>query len=160
MFGEDFSTCQESPKNFGANFRADFGANIGENFGNIVSNFATFFGNFVQQKGGAKIFFIWKSRIGGVPGRGFSNSWICCVFFAKRSVIAREFLPEFDTSPAIATSVLRTAQLLREPPSWNTAIRISRFISRDTCSDSIAKLFRVCFSGRRGRIAQLSRDML
>ena len=31
------------------------------------------------------------------------------------------------------------------------------FISRDTCSDSIAKLFRACF---RGGIAQLSRDML
>ena len=46
---------------------------------------------------------------------------------AKRSVIAREFLPEFDTSPAIATSVWRTAQLLGEPPSWNTPIRISRF---------------------------------
>ena len=48
--GEDFSTCQESTKIFGANF----GANFGENFGNFVSNFATFFGNFVQQKGGAK----------------------------------------------------------------------------------------------------------
>ena len=44
--GEDFSTCQESTKNFGANF----GANFGENFGNFVSNFVTFFGNFVQQR--------------------------------------------------------------------------------------------------------------
>ena len=48
--GEDFSTCQESTNNFGANF----GANFGENFGNFVSKFTTFFGNFVQQKGGAK----------------------------------------------------------------------------------------------------------
>ena len=31
------------------------------------------------------------------------------------------------------------------------------FISRDTCSDSIAKLFRACFCGG---IAQVSRDML
>ena len=31
------------------------------------------------------------------------------------------------------------------------------FISRDTCSDSIANLFRACFYGG---IAQLSRDML
>ena len=36
------------------NFGATFGANFGENFGNIVSNFTTFFGNFVQQRGGAK----------------------------------------------------------------------------------------------------------
>ena len=27
---------------------------------------------------------------GGVPGREFSNSWTCCVFFAWKSVIARE----------------------------------------------------------------------
>ena len=50
IWGEDFSTCQESTKKFGANF----GANFGENFGNFVSNFATFFGNFFQQKGSAK----------------------------------------------------------------------------------------------------------
>ena len=50
IWGEDFSTCQESTTNFGANF----GANLGDNFGNFVSNFASFFGNFVQQKGGAK----------------------------------------------------------------------------------------------------------
>ena len=54
IFGEDFSTCQESMKNLGGNFGANFGANFGENFGNFVSNFAAFFGNFVQQKGGAK----------------------------------------------------------------------------------------------------------
>ena len=35
---------------------ANFGANFGENFGNFVSNFTTFFGNFVQQKGGANAF--------------------------------------------------------------------------------------------------------
>ena len=52
MFVEDFSTCQESTKIFGANF----GANFGENFGKFVSNFATCFGNFVQQKGGANRF--------------------------------------------------------------------------------------------------------
>ena len=53
IFGEDFSTCQESTKNFGANFGATFGASFGANFG----NFATFFGNFVQQKGGANTLF-------------------------------------------------------------------------------------------------------
>ena len=31
----------------------NFGVHFGENLGNFVSNFATFFGNFVQQKGGA-----------------------------------------------------------------------------------------------------------
>ena len=46
IFGEDFSTCQESMGNFGENF----GEYFGETF---VSNFATFLGNFVQQKGGA-----------------------------------------------------------------------------------------------------------
>ena len=51
--GEDFSTCQESMKKFGASFGANFGEIFRENFGNFVSNFATFFGNFVQQKGGA-----------------------------------------------------------------------------------------------------------
>ena len=45
---------------------------------------------------------------GGVPGRGFSNSGLCCVFFAWKSVIAREFLLHIDTSLAIATSGLRT----------------------------------------------------
>ena len=38
IWGEDFSTCQESTGNFVANF----GANFGENFGNFVSNFAAF----------------------------------------------------------------------------------------------------------------------
>ena len=41
---------------------------------------------------------------GGVPGRGFSNSCTCCVFFAWTSVFAREFLLKIDTSLAIATS--------------------------------------------------------
>ena len=53
ILGENFSTYQESMKNFGANFGANFGPNFGENFRNFVSNFATFFENFVQQKGGA-----------------------------------------------------------------------------------------------------------
>ena len=55
IFGEeDFSTCQEkSTKNFGSNFGGNFGEHFGENFGNFVSNVATFFGNLVQQKGGA-----------------------------------------------------------------------------------------------------------
>ena len=50
VFGKAISTCQESTRNFGANF----GARFGEKFGNFASNFAPFFGNFVQQKGGAK----------------------------------------------------------------------------------------------------------
>ena len=33
------------------------------------------------------------------------------------------------------------------------------FISRDACMDSIAKLFRACFCGGGGCIAQLSRDV-
>ena len=37
--GYDFSTCQESTKNFGPNS----GANFGKIFGNFVSNFASFF---------------------------------------------------------------------------------------------------------------------
>ena len=56
MFGEDFSTCQESTTKIRANFGANYGTNFGENFGNFVSNFAIFFGNFVQQKGGANVF--------------------------------------------------------------------------------------------------------
>ena len=50
VWGEDFSTCQESTGNLGVNFRANFG----ENFGNSVSNFASFFGNLTQQQGDAK----------------------------------------------------------------------------------------------------------
>ena len=46
---------QESNRNFRTNIGANFGANFGDNFGNFVSDFAPFFGNFVQQKGGAKI---------------------------------------------------------------------------------------------------------
>ena len=53
ILGQDFSTCRESTKNFAANLGADFGANFGENLGNFVSNSRFFFGNFVQQKGGA-----------------------------------------------------------------------------------------------------------
>ena len=45
---------------------------------------------------------------GEVPGRRFSNSWMCCVFFAWTSVMARELLLKIDTSLAIATSGLRT----------------------------------------------------
>ena len=55
ILGDDFSSRQESTKNFGANFGANFGEYFGENFGNFVSNFATVFGSFVQQKGGANI---------------------------------------------------------------------------------------------------------
>ena len=57
--------------------------------------------------------------MGGVPRRGFSNSWTCCVFFAWKSVIAREFLLKIDTSLAIATSGLRTNLLFEKPPSEN-----------------------------------------
>ena len=51
-----------------------------------------------------------------------------CVFFTRKSVIATETLIEFDTALAIATSVWRTAQLLREreaglpkPTIWQDA---------------------------------------
>ena len=57
--------------------------------------------------------------MGGVPGRGFSNSGTCCVFFAWKSVIAREFLLKIDTSLAIATSGLRTNLLFENPPLRN-----------------------------------------
>ena len=50
---------------------------------------------------------------GGVPGRG------CCVFFAWKSVIAREFLLKIDTALAIAKSGLRTNLLFERPPSEN-----------------------------------------
>ena len=53
---------------------------------------------------------------GGVPGRGFSNSWSWCLFFAWwKSVIAREFFLKKDTSLAIATSGLRTNLLFGNP---------------------------------------------
>ena len=52
---------------------------------------------------------------GGVPRRGFSNSWRCCFFFAWKSVIAREFLLKIDTSLA----GLRTNLLFEKPPSEN-----------------------------------------
>ena len=55
--------------------------------------------------------------MGGFQEGGLQIVEHAAFFFAKKSVIAREFLPEVDTSPAIATSVWRTAQLLREPPS-------------------------------------------
>ena len=51
IWGEDFSTCQERTGNFGANF--------GESF---VLNFAAFFGNLVQQKGGASILGFFEHR--------------------------------------------------------------------------------------------------
>ena len=36
--GEDFPTCQENTKSFGANFGTNFGANFGEIFGNFEPN--------------------------------------------------------------------------------------------------------------------------
>ena len=48
-----------------------------------------------------------------------------CVFFTRKSVIARGFLLEVNTSLAIATSVWRAARLLRDPPP-GTPLRISR----------------------------------
>ena len=63
---------------------------------------------------------------GGVPGRGFSNSWTCCVFFAWKSVIAREFLLKIYTLLAIATSGLRTNLLFENPPVRNPPIRFSQ----------------------------------
>ena len=38
FFGDDFSTCQDSTRNFGANF----GATFGENFADFVSNSTIF----------------------------------------------------------------------------------------------------------------------
>ena len=52
--GRTFRPATKARGSFGENFGANFGANFGGNFGNFVSNFATIFGNFVQQKGGAK----------------------------------------------------------------------------------------------------------
>ena len=49
FWGRTFLPARKSTKKNGVNF----GANFGANFGNFVSNFATFWGNFVQQKGGA-----------------------------------------------------------------------------------------------------------
>ena len=60
-------------------------------------------------------------RIGGFKeGPGFLQllaSWVC---FANKSVIAREFLLEFDTLIAMVTSGLRTNLLLQEHPRPNT----------------------------------------
>ena len=68
---------------------------------------------------------------GGVPGRGFSNSWTCCVLFAWKSVIAREFLLKINTSLAIATSGLRKTHLLFEnPPFRKPPIRFSQVIPK------------------------------
>ena len=55
------------------------------------------------------------NREWGGSGKGVSNSWTCCVFFAWKSVIAREFLLKIDTSLAIATSGLRTNLLFENP---------------------------------------------
>ena len=44
---------------------------------------------------------------------------MCCVFFAWKSAIAREFLLKIDTSLAIATSGLKTNLLFEKPPSEN-----------------------------------------
>ena len=62
---------------------------------------------------------------GGVPGRGFSNSWTCCVFFACKSAIAKEFLLKIDTSLTIAMSGLRTNLLFEKPPFRKPPIRFS-----------------------------------
>ena len=67
---------------------------------------------------------------GGVPRRGFSNSWTCCVFFAWKSVIAREFLLKIDTLLAIATSGLRTNLLFENPPSENPHSIFPRYSAR------------------------------
>ena len=49
-----------------------------------------------------------------------------CVFFARKSVLARESLLEIDTSLATATPGLRTNLLLQEPPFQKLPIRFSR----------------------------------
>ena len=54
------------------------------------------------------------------------SSWTCCVFFAWKSVIAREFLLKVDTSLAIATSGLRTNLLFEIPPFRKPPIQFSR----------------------------------
>ena len=58
-----------------------------------------------------------RRRGGGFQEGGFSNSWLAAflVFFTRKSVIARVFLLEFDTSLAIVTLAWRTAQLFWEP---------------------------------------------
>ena len=123
-----------------------------------------------HQKKSAKNLFCKKPSL----RRGFSNSWTCCVFFARKSVIAREYSPEFDTSPTIATSVLEDCSAIARTPflehphsnfpnrglsGWRARnAEKSRkclpglrgptailFTARDTCSDNIAILFRACF---------------
>ena len=67
IWGEDFSACQASTRNFEANF------------GNFVSNFASFFGNFVQQKRGANIeqcqVVVFVADDLGFWGLGIRTSW-------------------------------------------------------------------------------------
>ena len=70
---------------------------------------------------------------GGFPRGGFSNSWTCSVFFAWKSVIAREFLLQIDTSLAIATSGLRTNLLFEKPPFRKPPIRFSQYWCNKTC---------------------------
>ena len=60
-FGGELFYLPAKHKKIGANFGTNFGANFGENYGNFVSKFTTFFGNFIQQKGGAKTF--WRLRL-------------------------------------------------------------------------------------------------
>ena len=78
--------------------------------------------------------------MGGFPGRGFSNSCTCCVFFAWRSVIAREFLLKIDTSLAIATSGLRTNLLFEKPPPPKTSRSIFPIDRRKTVRNSPSKI--------------------
>ena len=77
-FGGDsrktFLPARKARENLRENFRANFGANFGENFGNFVSNFATFFfGNFVQQKGGANK--LVHPSVCVLHGHGFVVAW-------------------------------------------------------------------------------------
>ena len=62
----------------------------------------------------------WESRGGGgLQEGGFQIVERGCVFFAWKSVIAREVLLKIDTLLAIATSGLRTNLLFEKPPSEN-----------------------------------------
>ena len=108
--------------------------------------------------------------MGGVPGRGpFSNSWTCCVFFAWKSVIAREFLlKRVDTLACYCDARVSRTNLLFEKPREFRKPPI-RFVPTESCHRgpkgpglrSVQKVSRECPEGVRDTFLTLwghSRD--
>ena len=73
---------------------------------------------------------------GGFPRRGFPQYLISCVVFARKSVIARDFLLKIDTAFAIAMPGLRMSLLLQEPPGKPPI----RFSLNTVCAKAMTEL--------------------